>query len=282
MIIILSIYFNSVIIIADRRSESTRKRKNLKFKNYRNYYQCPACGEIYKNNEYRKHVQTCQGRACDNCNHIYTVRIFNNHIEYCKEKTKYLAAIEHIEEQSDFNENQSFDSSMSSVDTSDKSSSHITDSINSGNNSIDSSQIIGDDKEDDQEKLDVEHGVEEKSFEDDDLYHADNDSDSDDSTNNLRMAKERFYEKKRQVRKAVKIKNFFTEQLSYWEKTLKLSAVQFIGILLQWTIEVAKIKLVKAELDRIFITNGYIPLGSVENKILLMSTYTIWILNQLI
>ena len=215
----------------------------------------------------RDHLKTCKGRRCENCHHVYTVRLFNQHVQFCQEKTQELTSIAQIEQVSDFSEGPSLDSSRSSANlsnsiTSDQSSIHVADSVHSSESHLESSPETDDIPLGSSNVIDEENcESDEQKGEIDSDYHGDDDDSEDDIEEAKRLTQEKYLAKKRRVQENRKVKTFFTNQLSIWEKTLNLSIEKFILTLLQWVVEVCRIKIGKEELNQTLILNGYIPLG---------------------
>lgn len=260
----ICIFFSVKIFCEKRRSKTKNKRHDKK---YHKYKQCNSCGDSYKTHALRTHLKTCQGRRCENCHHVYTVRLFNQHVQFCQEKTQELTSIAQIQQVSDFSEGPSLDSSRSSANlsnsiTSDQTSIHIADSLHTSESNLESSPKTDD--------LPVGFGnvIDENPDEDKDEsdsdYHGDDDDSDDDLDEAKRLTQEKYLAKKRRDRENMKVKTFFTNQLQLWEKTLNLSIEKFILTLLQWSIEVCKIRIGKDELNQTLILNGYIPLGTFQ------------------
>ena len=63
-----------------------------------------------------------------------------------------------------------------------------------------------------------------------------------------------------------KIKQYLTSQLSIWEANLKLSIESFVLIIISWSLEVAKTKLSRDEIDKELASKGYFSLGRFPKK----------------
>ena len=250
--------FCQVKIIANKRNPKKNKHR-------KNFYQCSGCGSCFKNNALRSHLKTCLGKQCENCHHFYTIKLYNRHVQFCQQKTQELASITQIDQVPDF-EIPSLDSSISSanlsnsINTDDQYSTHITDSTMTSQSDHESFSV-NEDAPLRSSEFNEEGSEDEKEGIIDSDYHGDDDDSDEDLEGTRRLTQEKYLDKKRRERESVRVKTFFTNQLSFWEKTLNLSIEKFIIILVQWVIELAKIKLNKDELNRILISNGFIPLG---------------------